>query len=163
MYIFLRFFVFMFFIIILSFVNVSSQHVPLSAGGDVYGSNGSISYSIGQIAYLDIPGINGSVIQGAQQPVEISVVNEIKTNSLTDHFVQVYPNPIKGKLQLLLNQVELNNITYQIFDAEGNLIVSRNVTNVKTVIDFDTYPAANYLITVNKNNKLLETIKIIKQ
>ena len=162
MYIFIRLFVCLFFIAI-SFVNVSAQQVSLSAGGNISGSNGSISYSIGQMAYVEIPGINGSIIHGVQQPIEISVVNEIKTNSLADHFVQVYPNPIKSSFQLLLNHDELDDITYQIFDAQGTLIVCRNVTNVKTVINLDSYPAATYLLTINKNSKLLETIKIIKQ
>ena len=45
-----------------------AQQNSVSAGGDVSGSGGTVSFSVGQIDYLSITGAGGSVAQGVQQP-----------------------------------------------------------------------------------------------
>ena len=39
-----------------------SQESPVSAGGDLTGTNGSVSYSVGQVAYTTDTGTNGSCL-----------------------------------------------------------------------------------------------------
>jgi hypothetical protein len=43
-----------------------SQNSTLSSGGQATGTGGSVSYSVGQIAYSSLSGTNGSLIQGVQ-------------------------------------------------------------------------------------------------
>ncbi|WP_395065615.1 hypothetical protein [Flavobacterium sp.] len=48
--------------------SVFAQEGFVSAGGDAAGSNGSVSFSIGQIFYKNDVGTNGSFNEGIQQP-----------------------------------------------------------------------------------------------
>ncbi len=53
------------------------QETITSAGGNTTGSAGSVSYTVGQIIFSTFSGANGSVIQGVQQPYEISIATAI--------------------------------------------------------------------------------------
>ena len=56
--------------IFISLVSISQESVNAS-GGNATGSGGSISYTIGQIDYIEASGVGGSVNQGIQQAYEI--------------------------------------------------------------------------------------------
>jgi hypothetical protein len=45
-----------------------------ASGSNASGSGGSASYSVGQVFYQIHSGSNGSVVEGVQQPYEISVI-----------------------------------------------------------------------------------------
>ena len=44
------------------------------SGGEATGSGGTVSYTIGQVAYTNHTGTNGNINQGVQQPYEIYLV-----------------------------------------------------------------------------------------
>jgi hypothetical protein len=52
---------------------LAMQNTISSAGGNAKGSGGSASFTVGQIFYTKLSGTNGSVVQGIQQPYEISI------------------------------------------------------------------------------------------
>ena len=54
-----------------------AQQTTISSGGDAAGIGGKVTYSVGQVAWNILTGTNGSVIQGVQQPYEISVISGI--------------------------------------------------------------------------------------
>lgn len=45
-----------------------AQQATLSAGGDATGAGGSVSFSVGQVAYQHVSDVGGSVNEGVQQP-----------------------------------------------------------------------------------------------
>ncbi|MBK8621887.1 MAG: T9SS type A sorting domain-containing protein [Saprospiraceae bacterium] len=59
-------------------------------------------------------------------------INEIGTVSIHVNRerlvgIQVYPNPTKDNVQLKINAVEGQNVTYDLYDGTGRLILSRNI------------------------------------
>jgi len=70
----------------LGLTGLQAQESVNATGGDASGSGGSTSYSVGQVVYTTNTGANGTVEQGVQRPIEISV----KGINLT---VLAYPNP----------------------------------------------------------------------
>ena len=55
--------------VLTSYFNASNaQQAYLTAGGNINGAGGSVSYSVGQTAYMFNTGANGNVQQGVQQP-----------------------------------------------------------------------------------------------
>jgi uncharacterized protein (TIGR02145 family) len=54
---------------------LTMQNTIPAAGGNAKGSGGSASFTVGQIFYTKLSGTNGSVVQGIQQPHEISMPN----------------------------------------------------------------------------------------
>ncbi|MDP4204944.1 MAG: hypothetical protein Q8859_03000, partial [Bacteroidota bacterium] len=70
---------------------IQAQQVVSPVGGDSKGSGGSISYTVGQVAYSAILKTEGLVSEGVQQAYEIYVIK-----STTDDITlrcSVFPNP----------------------------------------------------------------------
>ena len=69
-----------------------AQESVNGSGGEATGTGGTASYSLGQVVYTTNTGTNGSVVQGVQQPYEISTTLGINETSINLE-LSVYPNP----------------------------------------------------------------------
>ena len=132
------------------------------AGGNATGSGGSVSYSIGQTFSNVVVGTNGSVIQGVQQPYEISVVTAIdNTNGITLE-CKVYPNPTSGLIRLHVKTDEFKKLRFQLYDLKGVLILDNKVVDEVTEISMESLPASAYFMNIYSNNLVIKSFKIIK-
>jgi hypothetical protein len=147
---------------IFSLSTVSAQESLNVAGGDASGSGGSVSYSIGQVAYQTHTGTSGSVAEGLQQPFEISVVTAIEEAQGINLTVTAYPNPTTHYLILSIDEFELSNISYQLYDMNGKLLQSEKITDNRTSIFMSNLVPATYFVKVILGNKEIKTFKIIK-
>jgi len=102
-----------------------AQQTVIVSGGDISGLGGSLSYSIGQITYNEHVGNTGSSTQGMQQAFEISVVG-VKSPEF-DHALSVFPNPVKTQLILQVKDYDTADLTYQLIDVQGNLLMNEKV------------------------------------
>jgi len=137
-----------------------AQQAVIAAGGDVTGGGGSVSYSIGQTAYLTKTGNNNSITEGVQQPYEISVTVGINETGITLE-MSVYPNPTTG--YLILNVEISENLTYQLYDGLGRVIKKDIIKSNDTRIYLDDLANATYFLSVKSKGKTLKTFKIIKK
>ncbi|MEI6853104.1 MAG: T9SS type A sorting domain-containing protein [Bacteroidota bacterium] len=140
--------------------NLYAQQGNVAAGGDGSGTGGSVSYSIGQVDYINVTATAGSITQGVQQPFEIFSAgieyNGVKLNT------SVYPNPTIESLTLQVDKDLLTNLEYQLYDMHGRLLISNKVEKEETAIDMSKLAAATYFLKVLNNETLLQTYKIIK-
>lgn len=146
------------FIIVFS---ASAQQATVTTGGDATGSNGSSSYSIGQVAYRNATGTNGSINQGVQQPFEIFTLGDDDFPEI-QLMMSVYPNPTTSFVTLTLQNYSLEKIHFELFDLNGRLIQSQSITTSETPIAMEHLASAVYLLNVMEQNKILKTFKIIK-
>lgn len=132
-------------------------------GGNAYGNGGRISYSVGQMSYTRVNGINNYLLQGVQQPYEISIVNQI--NEITDILLQcdVYPNPTNDILKLKIANPDKLKLSYCLYDGKGNLVLTKEIENNETYLSFKNYSPAVYFLKINNNNTIVKTIKILKK
>ena len=137
-----------------------AQQAVIAAGGDVTGGGGSVSYSIGQTAYLTKTGNNNSITEGVQQPYEISVTVGVNETGVTLE-MSVYPNPTTG--YLILNVEISENLTYQLYDGLGRVIKKDIIKSNDTRIYLDDLANATYFLSVKSKDKTLKTFKIIKK
>lgn len=136
-----------------------AQEASVSSGGDASGAGGSAAYSVGQVAYTSITSGSGSVNQGVQQPYVI-LITGLDNNPTID--LSVYPNPSVAFINLNVGNQNLENLSFELFDVQGKLLVSQKITAKETAIKMDEYSAANYFLKVIDNNKEVKTFKIIK-
>jgi len=141
--------------------SASAQQVTVATGGDATGSNGSSSYSIGQVAYLNATGTNGSINQGVQQPFEIFTLGNDDFPEI-QLMMSVYPNPTASFVTLTLQNYSLEKVHFELFDLNGRLIQSQSITTSETQIAMEHLASAVYLLNVMEQNKILKTFKIIK-
>ncbi|WP_445710976.1 T9SS type A sorting domain-containing protein [Flavobacterium sp.] len=146
-----------------SVANCLAQESVNSSGGDLTGSNGSASYSVGQVVYMTHTGSNGSVSEGVQQPFEISEVlgTEDFTGLIKD--LKIYPNPTVNDLTLNLTNENNLVLNFQILDANGRVLKSEKILTNETNIAVSSLPSAIYFLKILNQNKEVKTFKIIKK
>ena len=125
------------------------------------GAGWSVSYTVGQIAYSTINGTNGSLIQGMQQPYEISFITSI--TDIADEFkIQVFPNPATDLVVINLGTQELKHLRFVILDLQGKILKSEKIVSITATLDFSKWTNGTYFLRILSDKKQVKTIQIIK-
>jgi len=149
-------------LLIFQLTGLQAQETVPVTGGNATGSGGAISYSVGQVSYSALTGPGGSVVQGVQQPFEISVVTGIEEANGIKLICSVYPNPTTEFLTLKVENYDLKNLSYKLFDAIGNQLESKKITGDQTIIPMGNLVIASYFLIITDNKKEIKSFKIIK-
>lgn len=148
--------------LLLGLTQVNAQEAVVTSGGNTTGTNGNVSYSVGQIVYTTNSGATGSVAQGVQQPFEIQTLLGAENFNINLQLA-VYPNPTTNWLQLEVKNTDFTNLSYQLFDLNGRMILNQKVIAETSTISMEQLPAAIFLLKVVNNNKEVKIFKIIKK
>jgi hypothetical protein len=146
----------------LYFSNVQAQTAIPATGSNAQGIGGSVSYTIGQVNFSAISGVGGTVLQGVQQPYEISVVTASKKSDAIILECIVYPNPAKDYIRLIVKMSEYKDLQYQLYNLNGVNIQERKIESESTEISLDGLPSSTYFMKILTRNKMIKTFKIIK-
>lgn len=141
---------------------IFSQQNLVAAGGNAQSTSGSVSYSVGQVDYTTSIGGNVSVTQGVQQPFEISVLGSDAFIDIDLAFV-AYPNPTADVLVLKSINYSIDNLSYQLFDLNGRLLLEAKITADETFISMGNRPSSNYFVYVFDGNRNIKTFQIVKK
>ena len=141
-------------------LTVFGQQSVNTSGGNVTNSNGSVSYSIGQVAYGSVSNTNGSVSQGVQQAYQISTLNF--EEQVFNFSLSAYPNPTADNLTLRVGNYRQESLMYRVLDTEGKLVSEANVQGQETVIEMHQLSTATYFVEVHHEGKKVQSFKIIK-
>jgi hypothetical protein len=101
---------------------VMGQETITTTGGTITGSSGSATYTAGQLVFNVITGAGFSIMQGVQQPYEISVVTGIENTNKINLECIVYPNPTAGLLKLSIKSSDHENFRYRLYNLNGVLL-----------------------------------------
>ena len=153
--------------LLMTIVSVKAQEAVLTSGGDASSTNGSVSYSVGQVVYTTITGTDGSVAQGVQQPYEISVSTAIEnTEDILLEF-KAYPNPVKDNLRLYAGRHDIKDMYYQLLDIKGKILENKKITNIESSINMSVLPRGTYFLKViyrsDTSSDEMKVFKIIKK
>jgi len=142
---------------------IRAQNSIPTTGGNATGSGASVSYSIGQVVYTTNTSITyGSVAQGVQQPFEISVPTTLEEAKGISLEMVIYPNPVTDLLRLKVDNHEVESLRYQLYDINGNVLLSNKVEGKESDISMQNFLPSVYFLKVTDNNKVIKTFKIIK-
>jgi hypothetical protein len=149
-------YVFLLLLIILNNAQSEAQISNNASGNDLSNQFGSISYSIGEIFYVQ-KGTQMNVFEGIQNAVTI---NPVKSNASIK--VLVYPNPTSDLVHFNFKNSYTNTISYKLYNNLGNEILNGTIQNANTQISLNQLPASIYLLKVYMEKQEIECIKIIK-
>lgn len=144
------------------FTGLYAQHAITTMGGNASGSGGSVSYSVGQIVYKTNSGAIGSVAPGVQQPYEISTITGIEEATGIKLAISAYPNPAAVYVILKVENYKTENLTFQLYDINGKLLLIQKVTDAETPIHMETLANGSYFLKVTNDKSELKLLKIIK-
>lgn len=140
---------------------MKAQTAVLATGTTATGATGSVSYSVGQIAYSQ-KGANLEITEGVQQPYEI-ITLAVDDTSVSEKNILLYPNPVRDYLKIDFGKENFQNSKYALFDSQGKMIKTGNLTQQKTELNMATLPSSVYLIQIFQDNKNIKVFKIIKK
>jgi hypothetical protein len=150
------------FIVGLGFSELHAQKATVTTGGNASGSGGSISYSVGQIVYKTYNGSTGNVVQGVQQPYEVSVITGLEEAKDINLVMSAYPNPTSYGITLKVENYKIDNLTYQLYDINGKLLLKQKIKSVETPILMEMLDNGTYFLKVISYKTALKSLKIIK-
>ena len=142
--------------------NLFAQKGTVSAGGDASGSGGSVSFSIGQVDYLATESAGGKINQGLQVPYEIFVETGLEVQGISIE-AEVFPNPTSQDIFLQIEDWQGGELTYELFELQGKLLISKLINEKKTRIPLENYSASAYLLLVRQDLNSIKTFRIIKK
>jgi hypothetical protein len=139
-----------------------AQDAVLSSGGDATATLGSVSFSVGQVAYTSQSSQSGVVSAGVQQPIELFTVGN--TEPFADMTIGIYPNPTKDKLILEISDdyPEDGQQSYLLYDLYGKLLLQERIVSKSVIVPLDRYTDGMYLLKVSHNDRIFKTFKVIK-
>lgn len=135
-----------------------SQSSVVSAGGEATG-DGSVSFSVGQSAYMTVTNENGSLSQGVQQAY---VITEETGIEITQIQLRAFPNPTSDVLNLQINGGEFKKVTYALYSNTSKLIDKGAVNGSDTQISMGAYKAGVYFVEVKADGKAVKRFKVVK-
>jgi len=138
-----------------------AQEAVATSGSNATGSSGSVSYTVGQVAYTTAIGSTGSVAQGVQQPFEIATLTGAEFTTITVN-AMVYPNPTHSILTIAITDYSLESMSYQLIDILGRTVIENSIKNSETLLNMDNLQASTYILKLINNNQEIKTFKIIK-
>jgi hypothetical protein len=133
------------------FVSLTAQSSINSAGGNGNSSNGSFSFSVGQVDYTFSSSPAASFSSGVQQGFKIS------TNNVTilENNLNIYPNPITDYISISLPTEK--SLEYTIFNSSGKIILFGRINKSDNVIILNNLKSGIYFINIeNKTNKIIK-------
>ena len=140
---------------------IFSQETLSTSGVNASGEKGIVSYTVGQMVYTTYSNDTGSLLQGVQQNIELFTLTNPELTSLTLKAI-TYPNPASDYIILGLENIQLTDLSYLLYDILGKRLASGKVTQANTQITMKRFPIGTYLLKVIQNNKELKVFKIIK-
>ena len=134
------------FIFLLSFAltETKAQQSTIATGGEASGAGGTVSYSVGQVSYTNITNSNGYINEGVQQPYEFFTVG-ISTNNNISLAYTAYPNQTVSSINLKVENTSLENLSYQLYDISGKLLINQKITSNITSITMGSFSRITYL------------------
>lgn len=128
----------------------------ISSGGDIYISDYTVHWAIGEIAVSELKnGIN--VTQGFYQAYNYKT----ETFEFDDkHTIHFYPNPVSHFLTLEHNFP--GNLSLSIYDIMGRNILNLHALSDQTFLDFSDFQPGTYFIRFFNENGTFRTKKFIK-
>ncbi len=137
-----------------------AQQNTVSSGGDFNNSNGSVSFSIGQIDYINIANTSGNINQGVQQTYQI-LDNSINESEF-DFYITFGPNPFIDILNVLADFSKMQDVEGYVNDQNGKIVKERQKLASDNTFDLSNLSTGSYFLIIENQQKLIKSYNIIK-
>lgn len=161
------FLVTLFTIIVLSATAQYNYQSQISSAGDFYESaNYSMSWTLGEISTETLVGSNFILTQGFQQS-ELTIIGIDEPTLNNEASFVIYPNPSYGIVYLVVGQAGFNSSEvpnrYLIYDIQGKLLVNKQISETKTLINLQQYSGSLYYLKLFNSESHYNSTHIIQK
>jgi hypothetical protein len=139
-----------------------AQEVVTSDGGFFDSSNGSISFTTGEVVSETMADESVHLTQGMQQ-VNI-VVTSILESEMNKVNITPYPNPVQQFLHISSDSWTNAVINFELFSIKGELLNKGVLMESNPKIDIGNFKSGTYILKLKtKDNTWFGEYKIIKE
>lgn len=136
-------------------------------GGSMFQSNGSLSFTVGELVVLSFEDDDGNTLNGGfpSGAVSVSTVS-VAENDNKIMTVNVYPNPTSELITVEVIDPRTDAFQIEIFDHSGRLISVSNYSALtsKIGINCSDWTKGSYILNIkSKNQENIGVYQIIKQ
>lgn len=151
----------LFFLLVLYAMSYSLCQEVIATSGEFNESNdGSVSWTIGEMATQTLENNDVIVTQGFHQTnLTITVIKELKK---LDVQITAYPNPVTNMVKIKIESKMSDKLSYTLVDANGKLLIRQLINSNETEIPFIYYAPSVYFLKVYDSKREIKTFKIIK-
>ena len=139
---------------------IFSQSAIATSSNDITTESGSISYSVGQIAYSEVNGANFSIIEGVQQPYEITIVSS-NVDYVNDQKIDIYPNPVTESL-IIETKLGQGRQSYVLRGVDGRIYLRDDIYSALEVVPMSELIPGTYFLMITQPNRKPIHFKILK-
>jgi hypothetical protein len=139
-----------------------AQESVMSANENATGAGGSVSYTVGQVAFRTVESGSGILTEGVQQPYEILFMTGLEDEKSVSLSCHIYPNPASDVLTLKID-LQSEVLKYQLKTIKGEIIREMKVSSKETLIPVADLATGIYFLSILENNDNLTTWKVIKK
>lgn len=146
-------------LLVWNLLQLNAQSHVVASGANIVGSNGSLSYSAGQIDYITVRGQGGVLTEGVQQPFVIQLIAGIENDGIALDAV-VYPNPASSYVELKINTPVDRQLNYKLIDMNGRVLAHDRVNESITDINMSELSSGIYYLVIMENKEIIKTYQI---
>lgn len=133
-------------------------HILLCCIGNLYGQN-KIRYSYDNAGNRT----KREIVLTRNEAMEDAGSVEPFSDMISEHEIQIYPNPTEGDLNISISNVSYDNqISIALYDMNGKLIRKENTATERVNINISDAPNGIYIMQIMIDEKVT-TWKIIKK
>ena len=147
---------------ILSVTGLHAQQAVVSASNNATGEGGTVTYTVGQVAFLTKTGTSGIITEGVQQPCEILFMQGIEEPGISIES-SVSPNPASTCIRLTIENLDVRRFSCQLSDLKGSVLQHIRINGKETIIQVGQLVPATYILTISENDYPVTVYKIIKK
>jgi hypothetical protein len=156
------------FILVLGFVLVVltinaqsiSQDLVCTAGDSFTNDTYQLDWSIGELVTETYTVSQITLTQGFHQG-DLLVTNIDENTSSEFLNIKAFPNPTKDLINLS-GYENHSDLQFTISDLSGKVLQNGKILSENEQLNFSNYSVGMYFITIQQNNKIVKTIKIVK-
>lgn len=147
--------------LLLGLAGLQAQNSINAGGGNATGSEGSLSFSLGQLACMSQSANSGSINQGVQQAFEIYVTTSVN-EPLLDFTATAFPNPTVNQVFLDIPESQGKDLSFSMVDIQGRLLKAAEIEKPLTQVNMNHLAPGTYFLTLSRQGRPVKSFKIIK-
>ena len=136
-----------------------------SGGTKMSQSNGSLSFTVGELVVLNLSDSEGNTLGGGFTAGATLTTVSIHETDATLLDIKVFPNPTSDLVNIQINHSTIDQVLLTITDLQGKEVYNGKYAGISNVIGINTasYATGTYVLSLkNLKNQVLGTYKIIK-
>lgn len=141
---------------------LTAQNTISPAGGTINSTNGSFSYSLGQLVCNNSSQCHfGEGILNAYSFNLLTRSDKISPDKIN---IQIGPNPTQETLNIIVDSINQDQLNYQLFDTKGKIISKDKILSPTSKINLKSLNSGCYFLHItNTNGEVEASYKVLKK